>query len=132
MPTPGQYRRRRAGVALASVLVISLLVLVWPRSGSGNAGRADPATTTRSAGSSSRVASSEATDGPVAAWLAWMSGGFPSGFRQAADALPGLAETVTVAGDTRWMRESHDADGKMVDHPTTPYEIPIDAFAVDP
>jgi len=132
MPTPAQYRRRRAGVALAVVLGLSLLVLIWPRGGSENADRADPATTTGGARSSSTV-SSAVTDGrPVSAWLAWMSGGFPSGFRQAADALPGLAETVTVAGDTRWMGESHDADGRIVDHPTTPYEIPIDAFAVDP
>jgi hypothetical protein len=39
---------------------------------------------------------------------------------------------VIVAGDTRWMRSSERSDGTVVDEPKPPYEIPIDAFAVDP
>jgi len=39
---------------------------------------------------------------------------------------------VIVAGDTRWMTSSRDADGSVVDRPAPPFEIPIDAFSVDP
>ena len=66
------------------------------------------------------------------AYLAWMPGGFPLGFRAAVSALPGLTATVVVAGDTVWMTASRDAAGTDVDRPTPPYRIPIDAFAVDP
>jgi D-alanyl-D-alanine carboxypeptidase-like protein len=49
-----------------------------------------------------------------------------------AAATPALGTTVVVAGDTRWMTVSHDDTGAVVDRPTPPYEIPIDAFSVDP
>lgn len=39
---------------------------------------------------------------------------------------------MIVAGDTRWMTSSRDADGSVVDRPAPPFEIPIDAFSVDP
>jgi hypothetical protein len=66
------------------------------------------------------------------AWLAWISGSLPSGFGADVSAVPTLGTTVIVAGDTRWMTSSHDADGGVVDQPSPPFEIPIDAFAVDP
>ena len=66
------------------------------------------------------------------AWLAWISGSLPGGFGADAAAAPALGTTVVVAGDTRWMTASHDADGRVVDEPTAPFKIPIDAFAVDP
>ncbi len=65
------------------------------------------------------------------AWLAWTPGGFPTGFREQIEDAP-LQEVVVVAGDTRWMSASRDADGNVVDRPQPPYRIPIDAFAVDP
>jgi len=49
-----------------------------------------------------------------------------------AAATTALGTTVAVAGDTRWMTASHDDTGAVVDRPTPPYEIPIDAFSVDP
>ena len=49
-----------------------------------------------------------------------------------AGSLPGIARSVVVAGDTRWMTASHGADGSVVDAPPTPFGIPIDAFSVDP
>ncbi len=66
------------------------------------------------------------------AWLAWMPGGFPPGLRSGVGSLPGVLHAVVVAGDTRWMTRSTDGSGKVVDDPPAPYEIPIDAFAVDP
>ena len=66
------------------------------------------------------------------AWLAWISGSLPSGFGAEVRGTPALGTTVIVAGDTRWMTSSHDADGGVVDQPDPPFEIPIDAFAVDP
>ena len=66
------------------------------------------------------------------AWLAWISGSLPSGFGTEVRGAPALGTTVIVAGDTRWLTSSHDADGGVVDQPDPPFEIPIDAFAVDP
>lgn len=66
------------------------------------------------------------------AWLAWITGSLPPGFAQRAAATQSLGTVVVVAGDTRWMAESRDADGQVVDRPTPPYAIPIDAFSVDP
>ncbi len=66
------------------------------------------------------------------AWLAWITGSLPPGTETKAAATPPLGTTVVVAGDTRWMTASHDGDGKVVDQPTPPYAIPIDAFSVDP
>jgi D-alanyl-D-alanine carboxypeptidase len=73
-----------------------------------------------------------APTGTPTAYLAWMSGGFPDGVRKHVPSLPGVARSVVVAGDTRWMTVSHAADGPVVDHPPAPYGIPIDAFSVDP
>src|SRR5689334_5626212 len=66
------------------------------------------------------------------AWLAWITGSLPPDVSTKASAAPALGTTVVVAGDTRWMTASHDATGAVVDRPTPPYEIPIDAFSVDP
>ena len=68
----------------------------------------------------------------VAAWLAWMPGGFPESFRSKIASADGITRDVVVEGDTLWMTESHDAGGAIVDRPPSPYKIPIDAFAVDP
>jgi hypothetical protein len=66
------------------------------------------------------------------AWLAWIAGSLPEPFAPAAAREPELGSTVVVAGDTRWMTESRDADGRVVDRPRPPFRIPIDAFAVHP
>jgi hypothetical protein len=67
-----------------------------------------------------------------AAWLAWIAGSLPPGFARDAADEPTLGTTVVVAGDTRWMTESRDANGIVVDRPRPPFAIPIDAFAVAP
>jgi hypothetical protein len=66
------------------------------------------------------------------AYLAWMPGGFPPNFRMNVGSLPGVQQSVVVAGDTIWLTKSLGAGGNVVDQPTPPYKIPIDAFAVDP
>ena len=66
------------------------------------------------------------------AWLAWIAGSLPPGLADEASREPALGTVVVVAGDTRWMNESRDADGRRVDHPDPPFAIPIDAFAVAP
>jgi len=64
-------------------------------------------------------------------YLAWVPGGFDDPkFRQKMDRLAGLDEAVVVAGDTLWLRKTEDADGRVVDEPTSPFAFPIDAFAV--
>jgi hypothetical protein len=114
----------------AFLLVLLLAVLVWtlPGRSRDEAGRSEAPTRTGASGTGSDTASS----GPAPVWLAWMSGGFPTGFGRAAHDIAGTLATVVVAGDTLWMRESHDANGELVDRPARPYEFPIDAFSVDP
>jgi D-alanyl-D-alanine carboxypeptidase len=123
--TRSQARRRRVGGTFFVVLLVALgSLLAMARSD-------DPVVDGRRAGHSDTALSSP-RPAPVPAWLAWMPGGFPEGFRRQVAALPDLTDTVVVAGDTRWMTASHDAKGALVDRPDPPYEIPIDAFSVDP
>jgi D-alanyl-D-alanine carboxypeptidase-like protein len=129
--TRAQARRRRAFTALMSVSALALIVIVWPKGPSDQVAApsqaTSPATTT-----GSPAASPAASSQPVPAWLAWMTGGFPTTLRDQIRGADGLTQTVVVAGDTRWMTASHDESGQVVDQPTPPYKIPLDAFAVDP
>ena len=124
--TRAQARRRRTFTALMRVSVLALIVVLWPKGTSGQLAappRAVPAATSTGSPAVSPAGSTQT----VPAWLAWMSGGFPATFRNQIRSVDGLAQTVVVAGDTRWMTSSHDASGNLVDQPTPPYEIPLDA-----
>jgi hypothetical protein len=120
-------KRRRQGAVLAVALLAGLAVawsLPWGPDG--------PATvpTAPSTGADPAAPSAEPSADLVPAWLAWIPGGFPEGFRtQIPDEFD---TTVIVAGDTLWMRASRDVDGDVVDRPEPPFRIPIDAFSVDP
>ena len=125
--TRAQARRRRTFTALMSVSVLALLVILWPK------GQTDQvAAPSRTAPAASTTGTQAPSSQPLPTWLAWMSGGFPSTFRDRIRGADGLTRTVVVAGDTRWMTASHDAGGDLVDQPTPPYMIPLDAFAVEP
>lgn len=131
-PSPTYARRRQAGAALALSLLAAIVFFLRPQGAEPAAhGSPPPAVSTTTTGPTV-PASAEPSAKAVPAWLAWMPGGFPEGFRQQAAQLAGFDDAVVVAGDTRWMTASHDADGATVDEPTPPYRIPIDAFAVDP
>lgn len=91
---------------------------------------ATPSTTSPAARPSSASVAPEGAMPP--AWLAWISGSLPPSFAGRVNATPELGTTVIVAGDTRWMRSSTRSDGTVVDRPKPPYEIPLDAFSVDP
>ncbi|HEX6844308.1 MAG TPA: M15 family metallopeptidase [Actinomycetota bacterium] len=120
--------RRRIGVAgFVTLLVLGLLFVLLPRGDAGpdGAGAASPTAT-------ASAAPADPSREPVPAWLAWMPGGFPEDFAARIGRADELGATVVVAGDTLWMRASHDADGEPVDTPEEPFEIPLDAFAVDP
>lgn len=67
-----------------------------------------------------------------ATFLAWVPGGLPSGFSRSVAGLPSIERITTVAEDNVWMTRSWSSDGALVDHPTRPYAIPIDAAAVSP
>ncbi len=67
-----------------------------------------------------------------ATFLAWVPGGLPRGFARSVVNLPSIDRITSVAEDNVWMRRSWSADGAIVDHPTDPYAIPIDAAAVSP
>ncbi len=69
---------------------------------------------------------------PPPYFLAWTPGGLPLGFRREVGSLDGLAEAVVFAGDTVWLTRSLDAKGEVVDDPPSPYEHPLDGFAVAP
>jgi len=129
--TRSQVRRRRSFVAVIGVAVLALVVLLRPGRDADVAGAPSPTTPAAPAASGS-ASVPVAPDGGVPAWLAWMPGGFPAGFRNRIVHADGLTTTVVVAGDTLWMNSSRDADGNVVDRPSPPYAIPIDAFAVDP
>jgi hypothetical protein len=128
----GTRDRRLLFLATMAVL-IGLLVWALLRPG-------DPSTLAATAAPTSSATHSTPRPTPTAtpgdemppAWLAWISGSLPSGFEADVRATSTLGTTVIVAGDTRWMTSSHDADGGVVDQPDPPFEIPIDAFAVDP
>ena len=71
------------------------------------------------------------TEAPTT-FLAWVPGGLPTGFSDAVAALPSIGRVTAVAEDNVWMTRSWSSDGALVDHPTRPYAIPIDAAAVSP
>jgi D-alanyl-D-alanine carboxypeptidase-like protein len=126
-----QIRRRRSFVAVVGFAALVLAVALRP-------GRGATGTTSASGSSHPSLAASPPARGlapasdPVPAWLAWIPGGFPDGFRAQIAHAADLGTTVVVAGDTLWMTVSHDGSGAIVDRPPPPYKIPLDAFAVDP
>jgi hypothetical protein len=153
-------RRRQFGAILVVLGLGAIAAVAWPRGDDAPAALASiapianlsPSATTPSSRPSNRTegaystSSSKESTAPVestaavestapvempSAWLAWASGGLTSGFRTGARQLTGLEATVVVAGDTLWLTESRNADGAIVDRPTPPYRIPIDAFAVN-
>jgi hypothetical protein len=67
-----------------------------------------------------------------ATFLAWVPGGLPPGFSRAVASLPTIDRVTTVAEDNVWMTRSWSSDGALVDRPSRPYAIPIDAAAVSP
>jgi hypothetical protein len=109
--------RRRVAALLLTLLVGMAVFLLWP------ARDAAPVRSLASAGNARY-------HGPDN-YLAWVPGGFDDPrFRQKMDRLAALDEAVVIAGDTIWLRKTRDADGRVVDEPTSPFAYPIDAFAV--
>jgi hypothetical protein len=133
MTSRSGVRERRLIFTATVALLIGLLAWAALRSGASSPVAATPVPTAASptATPSPSTDMTSRTEMPPA-WLAWISGSLPSGFAADVGSTQALGTTVVVAGDTRWMRSSHDADGRVVDQPRPPFEIPIDAFAVDP
>jgi hypothetical protein len=122
--------RRRVFLLIAGVLaVLGLAVALRPGTGVDTVAAPAPATESLSDPSATTSAT---TDEMPAAWLAWISGSLRRSFADRAARTQALGTTVVVAGDTRWLVRSEDPHGDVVDHPTPPFAIPIDAFAVDP
>jgi hypothetical protein len=145
-PSRRLARRRRTGAfALGVLLLLALALFLRPGAetptlagstassiGTSIASDRGSATPRPTQHSPTPVATESPDVTPVPAWLAWMPGGFPSGFAVQIAAAPALTRTVVVAGDTLWMTASHDADGHEVDRADPPYMIPLDSFAVNP
>jgi hypothetical protein len=138
-PSRVQARRRRLTISVIGLVVLATAtVLVLPRllgpspaaTAQGPDGSASVVPTSTLA-STPRVPGSGAAE-PIAAWLAWVPGGFPAGFAGQVSNTDAFTATVVVAGDTLWLTRSLDATGTVVDHPDPPFRIPLDAFAVDP
>ena len=127
MPNPP----RRTFLAVVLVLLVGLLalILLWP---DAQRAPASHSATTPAAGTPSPSYATRSPPDSPPAYLAWIPGGFPSSFRDHVRTVDKLAATAVVAGDTRWLTGSTDADGGVVDHPVAPLAIPIDAFAVNP
>jgi hypothetical protein len=64
-------------------------------------------------------------------FLAWVPRGLPDGFADRVRRLPVIGRMTVVAEDNVWLARSWSAAGELVDHPTRPYLIPLDAAAVD-
>jgi len=128
--TRAQAQRRRAFAAFSFITVIGLAVILWPKTSSERV-VGEPTATSAITPSPAPPTGSAPPDA-VPAWLAWMPGGFPESFPARIGSADGITRDVVVEGDTLWMTESHDDTGALVDRPPLPYEIPIDAFAVDP
>jgi hypothetical protein len=137
-PSRPEARRRRIGVSLiGGIVVATVLAAVLPRTlGPSSQATADASTSAANVPGTATPSDSDRWDDPapepIPAWLAWIPGGFPVGFAGQATRLEAFDAAAVVAGDTLWLTESRDADGTIVDRPTPPYRIPIDAFAVDP
>jgi hypothetical protein len=65
-------------------------------------------------------------------FLAWVPRGLPGGFAERVRRMPAVGRMTVVAEDNVWLARSWSAAGELVDHPTAPYRIPLDAAAVDP
>jgi D-alanyl-D-alanine carboxypeptidase len=134
MTARATVRRRRLafGAMLAIVVVGGALVIT--RSDRGEAAHPSSSATGDPVAATHQPSPSvgDASGQMPSAWLAWITGSLPPDVRAKSAATPALGTTVVVAGDTRWMTVSHDDGGAVVDRPTPPYEIPIDAFSVDP
>ena len=125
--------RRRTFVGLIAVLVLATLGFMF----FGPSGEPAPGNELGSSAGGTGAGAAVAADAEQAAaappaYLAWMSGGFPSDLRARVRTVESFTDTVVVAGDTQWMTRSADADGRVIDRPTPLFAIPIDAFAVNP
>jgi hypothetical protein len=67
-----------------------------------------------------------------ATFLAWVPRGLPDGFAGQVRRLPAIGRITVVAEDNVWLDRSWSAAGELVDHPPSPYRIPLDVAAVDP
>jgi D-alanyl-D-alanine carboxypeptidase len=65
-------------------------------------------------------------------FLAWVPRGLPEGLAARVRRLPPIGRLTVVAEDNVWLARSWSAAGELVDHPPTPYRIPLDVAAVDP
>jgi len=125
-------RRRLAFGAMLAVLILGG-ALALARTDQGEAARPAPTPPVPTAAAPQPTSTgADASAQMPGAWLAWITGSLPPGTAAEATDTQALGTTVVLAGDTRWMTASRDADGSVVDRPTPPYEIPIDAFSVDP
>jgi hypothetical protein len=128
--------RRWLGVVLATVATIVVVIVVVRPTANVEGSAAStlsprlPATTTPPP--TSPPPADERPPEMPPAWLAWIAGSLPESFARAAAREPALGTTVVVAGDTRWMTETRDDDGHLVDRPRPPFRVPVDAFAVSP
>jgi hypothetical protein len=69
---------------------------------------------------------------PPSLFFAWTSGGLPAGFDVDVRGLSAIDAVAVVRSDTAWMARSFDAEGRLVDDPRPPFDIPLEASSVDP
>ena len=104
------------GAVIAGFALVVVTILAFPRETTEPSVPPSPrATEGTSASTTSSTPAPDVTMPP--AWLAWIAGSLPEDLAARASAIPEMGDVVVVAGDTRWMTESHDADGEVVDRP---------------
>jgi D-alanyl-D-alanine carboxypeptidase len=117
---------RGIGAFLAVLLAGTALVFLLDHVGDGSATSTDSPTPTRSS-------TGEPKPPPTTpdATLAWLPGGFPPGFVDDLGSLADIDQLSVAAAGIAWMTRSMDENGKVVDSPHAPYEIPLDVTAID-
>jgi D-alanyl-D-alanine carboxypeptidase len=121
--------RLRTGASAAGALVVGLVagaaVTIAVQGGAVEPGR--PGTGVPQAG----PVEGGAPERPDT-FLAWTPNGLPAGFGERVAALEGVANVTVVSEDNTWLVRSTTESGEVVDRPSGPFMIPIDAAAVDP
>jgi hypothetical protein len=117
VPSNDTARPRRFAALVATLSVAAIGAVLWPSE--------DAIPVRLPAGGTAT-----AYVGPDS-YLAWVPGGFDDpAFRDEMERQPAFDDAVVVAGDTLWLRRTEDANGRVIDEPTSPFTFPIDAFAV--
>ena len=112
---------------LAVFLAGSAIVFLVDRLGGADQARSTPTRTPKGTHTPTQKPPPSTPD----AVLAWLPGGLPGGFVDDLASLREVEQATVASAGVAWLTRSLDAQGKVVDAPAAPYEIPLDVTVVD-